>query len=107
MGRPMATGPVSPGRQCSRVAHTVASVGPYSLQSRVAGRQAWWRSTRSRGQASPATMASSSPARSAQELDERIKLHCEGIIDRKSVVKGKSVSGREAFGGRRDIKKKK
>src|SRR3546814_17708855 len=27
--------------------------------------------------------------------------------DRKSVVKGKSVSGRVAFGGRRDIKKKK
>ncbi len=62
MGRPMATGRAASAAVISwTVAHTVASVGPYSLKSRAWGRPVTWSSTSDDGQLSPATITVWSP----------------------------------------------
>ncbi len=64
IGRPMATGRAASSSVTSwTVAHTVASVGPYSLKSRTWGRARKCSSANPDEQLSPATMAASSPSR--------------------------------------------
>ena len=78
-GRPIGTGAgPSSATQSWAVAQTVASVGPYSLWREMPGQAARARAGRSRGQGSPATIATRSDRQASADVSERISPRSDG-----------------------------